>query len=341
MVQPARQSQKGGSAQKGSSAQQGSPAQQGGQAGSSPVKKPTADDFKAEAIQNAVLQETLQHPGTIYPLAGSGLALAWTVLIGATPASLGVTLGLAFLGASAFVYNFVIKGPERAVAHVSKLRQLRRQYTDSVLNKLMSDCMSHGFISGAKEAKELGQAWRQLSTYLEENKTGVSAEKFRLMAEDSCHQGVTILEQALSVFKALRSVDVNTLSNELITLRERLGTLEPTSGQARSLKVQIESHEKRLHLYTQSKERLMELIAESNEIESVLQSTYLELADLGNQSIDDFLSEGGGASSRLASAVETARRIEAKLHGGEDAELNAKKSKYIQETEQEAQPGPN
>jgi len=42
-------------------------------------KMPSAEDFKGEAVQKAVLKETLEHPATIYPAAGSALALGWTL----------------------------------------------------------------------------------------------------------------------------------------------------------------------------------------------------------------------------------------------------------------------
>ena len=272
-----------------------------------PVKSPNADDFKAEAVQGAVMKESIQHPGTIYPLAGSGLALAWSLLIAPTPASVGLAFGLAFVGASAFVYNFVVKGPERAARHVTRLREMRRQYTDSMLSQLANDCFKQGFSLGRKEANDMRLAWRQLADYLEENKTGVASDRFRILAEDSCHQGVSVLEQALSIFKAMRSIDVDSLNRELFVLRQHLAALDERCSQAKTLHIQIDSHLKRLHLYEQSKERLEQLLAEANEIELALQSTYLELADLGNQSIDEFLSEGGGASNRLVSAVEAAR----------------------------------
>src|SRR5277367_2715327 len=91
-----------------------------------PGKMPGPDDFKGEAVAKAVLKETLEHPATIYPAAGSALALGWTFIIAASPTSVAITLGCAFLSASAFIYNYVVKGPDFAAAHIAKLRELRK-----------------------------------------------------------------------------------------------------------------------------------------------------------------------------------------------------------------------
>ena len=85
-----------------------------------PGKKPQAEDFTGAAVDKAILKETLEHPATIYPAAGSALAVAWTVMVAASPTSVAFALGCAFVGASAFIYNYVIKGPDRADSLCSK-----------------------------------------------------------------------------------------------------------------------------------------------------------------------------------------------------------------------------
>ena len=91
-------------------------------------KAPVPDDFKGDAVAKAVLKETLEHPATIYPAAGSALALGWTVIIAASPTSVAITLGCAFVSASAFIYNYIVKGPDFAAAHIAKLRELRKAH---------------------------------------------------------------------------------------------------------------------------------------------------------------------------------------------------------------------
>ncbi len=293
-----------------------------------PVKAPSPEDFTGGAVTKAVLKESLQHPATIYPLAGSALALSWSLMIAASPASLSLMMGLAFVSATSFVYNYVVKGPDKARDYINRLRDLRRMSEVSSLDKLAVSCRSAGFDEGAKEALELKSAYEQLSRYLDECHQMASVDRFASLAEESLKQGIHTLEQALAVFRARESLDVESLERELAGWKSRMAQLDPRSGEAQTLKVKIDSHTKRILLSQQSEEKLAKLIAESNEIETALQTTYLELVDLGDQGIDDFLRQDGDAVDRLNQAVAAARRVEQRLRG-DDSEREALKEKYL------------
>lgn len=293
------------------------------------VRAPTPEDFSGGAVSNAVLKESLQHPATIYSLAGSALALSWAVVIAPSPASLGLALGLAFVSASSFVYNYVVKGPERAQAYVSRLRELRRRAEVSSLDKLAATCDAIGLEEGAKEARELKSAYEQLAGYLTECGQLPSVDRFSVLAEESMRQGIHTLAQAIAVFKARESVDLESLEQEVANWKKRLSKLDEQSTESRALKQQIDSHTKRIALCKQSEDKLAQLIAESNEIETALLTTYLELVELSDQSLDDFLRQDGGAVVRLNQAVDAARRVEQRLRG-DDSENEAKQNKYIQ-----------
>ena len=292
------------------------------------VRAPTPDDFTGGAISKAVMTESLQHPATIYPLAGSALAFSWTLLIAASPASMGLTLGLAFVSASSFVYNYVVKGPERAKNYVNRLRELRRQSETGNLENLAQQCDSIGFFWGSKEARELKAAYEQLADYLNERSAQASIDRFNVLAEDSLRQGIHVLDQAMNIFKARGTVKLDALEQELVYFRQRLAIVDEKSGEATALKTQIEAHCSRINLCKQSDDRLAQLIAESNQIETALQTTYLELADLNDQSLDDFFRQDGGAVNRLNQAVQAARRVEQRLRG-DDKEAEEKQNKYI------------
>ncbi len=295
--------------------------------------KVSADDFKGRAIDNAVLKESLQHPATIYPLVGSALALGWTAIIAPTPVSLAVSFGLAFISGSAFVYNYILKGPERAQAYVAKLREARRAQALLRLDQIADRAETLGFPEASKEARELKAAYQDLARYLTEHKERVSADRFRVLAEDSLKQGIAVLERALLLCEAMESVNVNALWQEIEAWKRQQLNIDSNSPGFRMLGQQIDSHTQRINLYVKEKEKLTELVAESNNIESALQTTYLELVEMGDEGADQFLSEGGGAANRLRSAVEVAKRVEEKLRGGENGELEAKKSKYLQAPE--------
>jgi hypothetical protein len=292
------------------------------------VHAPTSEDFTGGAVERAVLKESLQHPATIYPLAGSALALSWSVIVTPTPASLGLMLGLAFASASSFVYNYVVKGPERAKDYVNRLRELRRRSEVGSLDQLTATFDRIGFGEAAKEAQELKTAYEQLNEYLKQSNQLPSVDRFSVLAEESLRQGISTLQQALAIFTAMESVDLESLQRDLVRWQRRLSALDQQSSEFKTLKQQIDAHSKRINLCEQSDEKLSQLIAESNEIETALQTTYLELVDSGNQNLDDFLRQDGGAVNRLNQAVEAARRVEQRLRG-DDAEEQAKQKKYI------------
>jgi hypothetical protein len=295
---------------------------------------PGPEDFKGEAVAKAVLKETLEHPATIYPAAGSALALGWTFIIAASPTSVAITLGCAFVSASAFIYNYVVKGPDFAAAHIAKLRELRKTQRLAQLDLFEQECRSAGLTEGAKESKELKAAYENLTAYLKTHKDGASVERFQVLAEDTLQQGVSVLQQTLAIFTAVQSIDVTTLQKEIAGWRQQRTALTDGSPKAQAFDLQIDAHMKQIELYNKRENDLAQLFAQVNEIESALQSTYLELVDLGSQNPNKFLTDDSGAASRLQTAVDVARRVEQRLRG-EDAEDEEKRKKYIQAYQQQ------
>ena len=112
----------------------------------------------------------------------------------------------------------------------------------------------------------------------------------------------------LNLFQALQGVDVDTLEQEhQAWLRQR------EQGSSESLERNIEACTKRLDRYRQRTEELQALIAQLNELETALETTYLEVVDLVGQEVSAGLFESG-AAAHLAS-VAAARRVEQRLRG--------------------------
>jgi hypothetical protein len=294
-----------------------------------PGKKPQAEDFTGEAVSRAVLKETLEHPATIYPAAGSALAVAWTVMVAASPTSIAFALGCAFVGASAFIYNYVVKGPDRAAAYVTKLRELRRSHSLIEIEQFALECSRNGLAEGARGARELKAAYVHLTDYLASHKEGIAADRFSILAEDTFQEGVSILQQALAIYKAVEVNDLSVLQKELDRLKRQRAALDPKSPAVRSIDLQMESVQHRIDLEIQQQNELAELFAQASEIEAAMQSTYLELIDMQSHNQLGALNEEGGAATRLKSAVDVARRVEQKLRG-DDSESRAKREKYLQ-----------
>jgi hypothetical protein len=284
-------------------------------------RKPMAEDFTPRAVQRAVLQDTLQHPATIFPGALATVAALWSVAIDLSPASLMAVLGFGFVSAAAWVINYVGRGDTLAAQHVQKLRALRDEYEHREGEELALACQNAGFLAGAKETQELTAAYHKLHQFLVEQQAGqghVSGERFRVLAEDTYRHGVSILQRALNLFQALQRVDVATLEKE----RQDWIKQRQHEGPSESLERNIEAHTKRLDRYRQREEELRALLAQLNELETALETAYLEVVDLVGHNASARLFESG-AAAHLERAVEAARRVEQRLRGFGDEDTRA------------------
>ncbi len=283
--------------------------------------KPTAEDFTPRAIQRAVLQATLQHPATTLPEALATVAALWSVVIDLSPASLLAMLGFGFAGVVAWVINYVGRGDTLAEQHIQKLRALRAEYERHEVEELALACQRAGFVDGAKEVQELTNSYHQLHQFLREQHAGqehASSARFHVLAEETYRHGVALLHRALNLFQALQSFDVHALEQE----RQAWISQQQQEGPSESLGRNIEAHTKRLDRYHRREEELRTLIAQLNELETALATSYLEIIDLVGQETSAGLFESG-AAAHLERAVEAARRVEQRLRGFGDEDTRA------------------
>jgi hypothetical protein len=288
---------------------------------------PGPEDFTRKAIYRAVLKDTLQHPLTLFPAVASALGGLYMGLFGLAPTSLAVAFGGALAGAGAWVFNYFIRGETLAEQRVAKLRAQRERYRQAQVANLEAEWRATGLAEGEQQARELREAYQKLDELLNgrlqaaggETRTdrGLSAQRLRVLAEDTYREGVAILRQALDTWRALSQVDREKLEAELEAWQEELRTVrlagaEP--GRIASLETRIASHERRLQLYHERVESIDHLFAESEALESALESTYLEAVDL--KGAGELLGQGQAASA-LERAVTAARRVEDRLRGME------------------------
>src|SRR5258706_1585776 len=124
------------------------------------------------------------------------------------------------------------------------------------------------------------------------------------LGEVSSRQGALVVLQELDSRRAIQSVDIRSLDEELKGWQKDRKKLDKDSDEANALDRQIEAHSRRIELYHQRQAQLSQLHAQVSEIVSALQSTYLELVDLGSQDPTTMLNGDGGAAQRLGTAVE-------------------------------------
>jgi hypothetical protein len=226
-------------------------------------------------------------------------------------------LGFGFVGAAAWVVNYIGRGETLAEKHVQQLRAFRAEYERREIEELVLDCNRLGFREGAKEAREMTAAYQKLYDFLLQQQAGqenANGERFRVLAEDIYRHGVSLLHQALNLFQALHHIDVATLERERdawIKQQQRLGASE-------SLERNIAAHTKRLERHRERTEEFHKLIAQINELETALENAYLEVIDLVGPEAAARVLESG-AATRLETAIASAHRVEQRLRGLDDA----------------------
>jgi hypothetical protein len=230
-------------------------------------------------------------------------------------------LGFGFVSAAAWVINYVGRGDTLVEHRIQQLRALRDDYERREVEELALACRRAGFLAAEKENEELTAAYHKLHHFLVEQQTGqgnASSERFRVLADDTYRHGVAILHRALNLFQALQGVDVDTLEQERKAwIRQR-----EQDGPSESLERNIEAHTKRLDRYRRREEELRTLIAQLNELETALETAYLEVVDLVGHEASAGLFESG-AAAHLERAVEAARRVEQRLRGFGDEDTRA------------------
>ncbi|HSF31620.1 MAG TPA: hypothetical protein VLK82_14250, partial [Candidatus Tectomicrobia bacterium] len=220
--------------------------------------------------------------------------------------------------------NYVGRGDKLVEQHIQQLRALRAEYERREVEGLALACHQAGFLEGAKEAEELTEAYHKLHHFLTAQQVGqgnASGERFRVLAGETYRHGLAILHRALNLFQALQGFDVDALEQE----RQAWIRQRTQEGASESLERNIESHTKRLDRYRRREEELRALTAQLNELETALETAYLEIVDLVGQAASAGVFESG-AAAHLERAVDAARRVEQRLRGfgEEDTRADAK-----------------
>ncbi len=289
-----------------------------------PSEVPGPEDFTRKALYRAVLKDTLQHPLTIFPAAASALGGLYMGLFGFAPASLAVAAGGALLGAGAWVVNYFIRGEALAERRALKLRARRERHQHAEVASLEAEWAETGLAEGVQQARELREAYQKLEEFLKGRLAaggsaartadrGLSVQRLMVLADDTYREGAAILRSALDTFRAVRLVNHDKLQQELAAWQEELRTVQLAGAETariESLETRIASHQRRLQLFRQRVESVDRLFAESEALESALESTYLEAVDLSGP---DAMLGHGQAASALERAVGAARRVEDRL----------------------------
>jgi len=278
---------------------------------------PTEKDFSGGAVQKVVFKETIQNPATIIPLgiAGGVTGLMVLGLMVVTPITLILPLAAGLVGGGAWVYNYSVRGKEIAVRYIQGLREQLEQSRQQELSTLRQECHESEFSDGYKETGELEKAYLKIRAYLEKKSQSgqeLDAARYQSLAKDIYREGIKLLRSALEAHKALQTIDIQGLKKDKDSYEKQLGKKGIGEAEVKSLGAKIRNHNDRIEICTKHEEAVHQLMAQIEELEGVLENSYLELVDLSQ---GRGLTSTSESVSRLERAVQAARKVEAMLRG--------------------------
>jgi len=284
------------------------------------VDEPRPEDFSNRAVKQAVFSEAIQHPTTLFPAAIALLSGLYMGLVSFDETSLAVTLVSGLLTLASYIYHYFVRGETIAENYIKELREKRKDYKKQQVEDIEERCKAAGFTEGQQAARELLEAYTRLYQFLKEKSVKIkskTAQRFMVLAEETYDQGVQFLNKALILYQALVQIDEKKLIKELRAWQEEVKNLEKYKNKneeqkdlvIQALQEKINSHRKRLELFSGRGETLKQLMDQCEVLEATLDSTYLEVVDLIDS--DPLMSvKHDNAASNLERAVTAARKAE-------------------------------
>jgi hypothetical protein len=248
-------------------------------------------------------------------LGGAALAVAG---LAAAPILGPLALGAAAIGAVGSLGSWwaASRGPRGRKAAEERYRELEVALQAARLDRLerlAEDFTYYAVPGGANQARELANAWRTLR----ESVGGpgeVLADELLRVADEAYEEGARLLESALEARAALDSFDDRSLRRELDTWTRERERLDPAQAggaeRVAALDQRIAAHQRRLDLFAQQQAAIVSLLAEVEHLEAALHEAYLGQVAAGTKTA---LEQESRAPAELASAVEVARRVSARV----------------------------
>ncbi len=287
------------------------------------VDEPKPEDFSKRAVMQAVFSEAIQHPTTLFPAAIALLSGLYMGLVSFDETSLAVTLVSGLLSLASWIYHYFVRGETVAEKYIKELKEKRKDYKKQQVEDIEAKCQAAGFTEGQQAAKELLEAYTRLYQFLKEKFQQIksmTAQRFMILAEEAYDQGVQFLNKALVLYRALEQIDEKKLIKELRAWEEEVKNLEKYKNKDEEqkdmviqvLQEKINSHRKRLELFSGRGETLKQLLDQCEVLEATLDSAYLEVVDLIDS--DRLMSvKPDNVASNLERAVAAARKAEDRL----------------------------
>ena len=183
-----------------------------------------------------------------------------------------------------------------------------REFLRGGFSKVNSD-------TGLKVLQELVYEYEQLQPVLSRRKETdpLSVVHIPALAEETYRQGLSVLEDALELTRAIYLPDVQRLEAEVVRLEREIEALSRDGTQTARVKMREEtvaSHRELLDLLQQQQLRVDELLHQSDRCQASLHRTRIELAALRADSSDVSVS---AVTETLRRTINHAREVQEEM----------------------------
>jgi hypothetical protein len=291
---------------------------------------PLTQPLSEREIRKQLIVDIVQDKGSLLPMAASVSALIYSLLfapiLGGLIIGLGIALAAAIVGASVFIWRYVIcfqqnyalKSRELVVARFEAqnhyLAEHRLLETHAMLESGFSEIKAS---EGLNILRSLDQEYKLLrpvlSTGMETDLLSIS--NLEAMLNETYFRGLSVLEDVFELERAIRSTDHAQLQSEIAELQRKAAAAQTDPSQRERLddiKERIASNQERIQMVDSLKQRLEELLYQARRCEASLGKTRIELAALKADA------SGSGVSAvieALQKTIDRAREVQEELKG--------------------------
>lgn len=242
-------------------------------------------DFSQAAIKKAVLKNTLQHPGVLYPTTIGLLGGVAAMVLGPTLPLLGVCAAGFAIGSGGWLINYTARNEHFANEYVKHLHQTMRAYRDNTFQNLEKDLREVNFDKGIKQFRRLKEKFDAFEAMLNKklNPTELTYSRYLGIAEQVYLSAIDNLHRIASSLKGVQSIDDT-------YLMERIKQLDSVRNPDANQQKELASLLKRKELKSSQLMKIDTYYAQNEEAMTQIDITLAAIADIqtieGHASMD-------------------------------------------------------
>ncbi len=244
---------------------------------------PTLSDFSHKAVQKAIRNEALSHPGTLYSGVVAALsALSW-VSFGA-PAFLWIAFGGAVASIGSLIVNYCFRDRTLGESYIRRLNDRFALRKESVLNSLHSDLETCANIPGAEghvaqgleQFTKIKQSYDNLRGVLEQSFGAGGLDYGRMWgASEQAYLGVLDnLRQVVTILRSLATIDLD-------YIQQRLRQLDALSRLTDADKREQITLHKRRRVRDEQLQKVNDILTRNEEAITGIEETTATVAAMG------------------------------------------------------------